>query len=170
MKIKTQSKTITDKEEAKQFLAKFKIYADYWIPESSDENISDPLLKYKKQIQKLKENFSYASADVCAMSKDTQNLDKMLSAFVKEHHHTDDEVRFVVSGEGIFGINPLNEPSFEIFVETGDLLLVPAYTRHWFNLTDKKNICCIRVFKENPKWEAIYDLMHPPGINVSLNP
>ena len=158
MKIKTTEKTITDKEEGKVFLAQYGVYADFWKPEITDENNIDPLLKYKNQIGKLKEKFGYISADVCAMKADTPNLDKMLSAFTKEHHHTDDEVRFTVAGEGIFGINPHNEPSFEIHVEAGDLLLVPAYTRHWFNLTSEKNICCIRVFKDNPKWEAIYEM------------
>ena len=158
MKIKTKDKTITNKEESKSFLSKYGLYAEFWRPEVSDPAISDPLVKYANQIQKLKKKFNYASADVCAMKHDTQNLDKMLSAFVKEHHHSDDEVRFTVEGEGIFGVNPLTDPPFEVFVEPGDLLVVPANTRHWFNLTDKKNICCIRVFKENPKWEAVYEM------------
>ncbi len=166
MKLKTQLKTINDKNEIIEFLAKYSIYADSWQSEKVHSNLTDPLLVYKKQIEKLKTRFNYASADVCAMTKDTFNLDTMLSAFIKEHHHTDDEVRFVVSGEGIFGINPLTELSFEIYVEAGDLLLVPAYTQHWFNLTDKKNICCIRVFKENPKWEAIYEL---PKRNIEVH-
>ena len=158
MKIKTKDKTITNKEEAKLFLSKYGLYTEFWQPEVSDPVISDPLVKYKNQIQKLKKKFGYASADVCAMKHDTQNLDKMLSAFIKEHHHSDDEVRFTVEGEGIFGVNPLTDPPFEVYVQPGDLLVVPANTRHWFDLTDKKNICCIRVFKENPKWEAIYEI------------
>ena len=158
MKIKTNTKTITDKNEAKMFLSKYGLYGEFWLPEVADSSISDPLVKYKNQIEKLKKKFGYASADVCAMSSNTQNLDKMLSAFVKEHHHSDDEVRFTVEGEGIFGVNPLTDPPFEVCVEPGDLLVVPADTRHWFDLTEKKNICCIRVFKENPKWEAIYEI------------
>ena len=158
MNIKTQDKIITDKNEAKTFLEKYGLYAEFWQPEVNDPAISDPLVKYAHQIQKLKKKFNYASADACAMSSNTQNLDKMLSAFEKEHHHSDDEVRFIVEGEGIFGVNPLTDSPFEIFVESGDLLVVPANTRHWFNLTEKKNICCIRIFKDNPKWEAIYEI------------
>ena len=158
MKIKIKEKIVKDKEEIKKFLSKYDLYAEFWEPEVTDKSVSDPLLKYKNQIEKLKKKFNYASADVCAMSPSTQNLDKMLSAFVKEHHHTDDEVRFTVEGEGIFGVNPLTDPPFEVCVEPGDLLVVPANTRHWFHLTDKKSICCIRIFKENPKWEAIYEM------------
>lgn len=158
MKIKTQTKTIINKEEAKNFLDKYGLHAEYWQPEITNQNAADVLIKYKKQIEKLKKRFGYASADVCVLDKSNPNLDKILEPFSKEHHHTDDEVRFTVKGEGIFGINPLVDPPFEIYAEAGDLLVVPAMTRHWFTLTEKKHIHCIRVFKENPKWEAVYEM------------
>lgn len=158
MKIKTKTKTITNNEEAKKFLKKYGLYMELWQPEITDSGVLDPLLKYKNQIEKLKKKFSYASADCCTLNTSNPNLDKILEPFKKEHHHTDDEVRFTVEGEGIFGVNPLTDPPFEICVEAGDLLVVPAMTRHWFELTEKKNICCIRIFKENPKWEAIYEM------------
>lgn len=158
MQIKTQTKTITDKEEVTTFLKRYGLHTEFWKVESSDPNISDPLIRYKNQIEKLKKKFGYASADCCTLNTNNPNLDKMLQPFMKEHHHTDDEVRFTVCGSGIFGVNPQTSPTFEIFVEAGDLLIVPANTRHWFELTEKKNICCIRVFKENPKWEAVYEM------------
>lgn len=158
MKIKTKSKTISDKSESKAFLEQYGLYAEFWQPEINDQNVADPLTKYKNQIEKLKKKFGYATADCCTLNKSNPNLDKMLEPFRKEHHHTDDEVRFTVEGEGIFGVNPFTDPPFEIHVEPGDLLVVPAMTRHWFELTDKKNICCIRIFKENPKWEAVYEM------------
>ncbi len=158
MKIKTQTKTITDKKEAKNFLNKYGLYAEFWQPENVDKSIEDPLVRYKNQVETLKKKFGYASADCCTLSISIPSLDKMLAPFKKEHHHTDDEVRFTVEGEGIFGINPLTDPPFEIYVEKGDLLVVPAMTRHWFELTEKKNICCLRIFKENPVWEAVYEM------------
>ena len=158
MKIKTKTKTITDKEESKKFLSRYGLYAEFWQPEVSDQSVIDPLMKYKNQIENLKKKLGYATADYCSLNKTSPNLEKILEPFMKEHHHTDDEVRFTVEGEGIFGVNPLTDSSFEVYVEPGDLLVVPAMTRHWFELTDKKNICCIRIFKENPKWEAVYEM------------
>ena len=158
MKVKIQTKVITNKEEIKKFLEKYGLYTEFWQPEINDPNITDPLVKYKNQIEKLKKKFGYASADCCTLNISNPNLDKMLEPFKKEHHHTDNEVRFTVEGEGIFGVNPLTDAPFEVYVESGDLLVVPAMTRHWFELTEKKNICCIRVFKENPKWEAVYEM------------
>lgn len=162
MKIKTKTRTITDKEEARLFLKKYALYAEYWQPQEDDPGIIDPLIKYKSQIEKLKKKFGYVSADCCTLNTTNPNLDRILEPFMKEHHHTDDEVRFTVDGEGIFGVNPLTDPTFEIYVEKGDLLVVPRMTRHWFKLTDKKMICCLRIFKENPKWEAVYEM--PPRV------
>ena len=158
MKIITKEKTIKDKKEIKLFFEKYGLYTEFWEPEIIDSNNSNPLLKYKNQIETLKKNFNYATADYCMLDKSNPNLDKMLEPFMKEHHHTDDEVRFTVEGEGIFGINPLTEPPFEIYVSSGDLLVIPANTRHWFELTEKKSICCLRIFKENPRWEAVYEM------------
>ncbi len=158
MKIQAKDKTITNFEEAKKFLKKYGLYIEFWEPELEDVSISDPLLKYRNQIEKLKKRFNYATADYCSLDKSSPDLDKMLQPFMKEHHHTDDEVRFTVEGKGIFGVNPISDPTFEIYVEPGDLLVVPANTRHWFKLTEEKNICCIRIFKENPKWEAVYEM------------
>ena len=157
MKVVTKEKTITDKKEIADFLKKYGLYSEFWEPKITTSDNSDPLIKYKNQIETLKKKFNYASADYCSLDKSNPNLDKMLEPFMKEHHHTDDEVRFTVEGEGIFGVNPVTEDPFEIYVESGDLLIIPAMTRHWFELTDKKNICCIRIFKENPRWEAVYE-------------
>ncbi len=167
MKIKTQLKMITDRNEAKKFLEKYGLYAEFWLPENVNGSIEDPLLRYKNQVEAIKKKFSYASADCCSMNISIPNLDKMLEPFKKEHHHSDDEVRFTVEGEGIFGVNPLTEPPFEIYVSSGDLLVVPANTRHWFELTEKKSICCLRIFKENPRWEAIYEM--PSAVSTHSN-
>lgn len=167
MKIKTKTKTITDKKEAKSFLEKYRLYAEFWEPDITDSKLTEPLERYRNQIDKLKKKFGYASADCCSLNTSNPNLDKILDPFKKEHHHTDDEVRFTVEGEGIFGVNPLSDPPFEVYVEKGDLLVVPAMTRHWFELTEKKNICCLRIFKENPKWEAVYE-MTPLGSSLKL--
>ena len=114
MRIKTKSETITNKEKAKAFLEKYGLYAEFWEPEVTELNISDPLFKYKNQIEKLKKKFGYMTADCCSLNTSNRNLDKVLEPCKKEHHHTDDEVRCTVEGEGIFGVNPLTDPLFEV--------------------------------------------------------
>ena len=156
MKVILNNKTITERPEIKSFLDQYGIYIEFWNDINLNHNLSDPLEKYKESIEKLKQKFNYVSADCCSLNSSNTNLDNILKPFMTEHHHTDDEVRFTVEGEGIFGICPKDKTEFEIHVEPGDLILIPANVRHWFKLTDKKNICCLRIFKENPKWEAVY--------------
>lgn len=108
-------------------------------------------------LAKLKAEGGYLTEDIVCLSSETPNLQTLLAMFDTEHHHTDDEVRAVLYGEGVFGIVPPDSEPFEIHVEAGDLLVVPAYTRHWFTLTDRQEIVAMRIFKTPDGWTAIYE-------------
>jgi len=110
---------------------------------------------YAREISDLKTAQGYVTEDVIVLAPDTPNLDAILAKFRPEHHHTDDEVRFVVDGGGIFTIRK-PDVTFDVTVGPGDLFVVPAYTRHWFNLTDAARIKCIRIFRDPAGWVAIY--------------
>jgi 1,2-dihydroxy-3-keto-5-methylthiopentene dioxygenase len=111
---------------------------------------------YAEEILELKASQGYVTQDVVTLSGQTPNLEDLLSKFRREHHHRDDEARFVVDGDGLFTIRQ-GALIFDIRVEPGDLLVVPAYTRHRFDLTEARKILCIRIFKDPAGWEAIYD-------------
>jgi 1,2-dihydroxy-3-keto-5-methylthiopentene dioxygenase len=111
---------------------------------------------YARELFDLKHDRGYVAEDVIVLSPTTPNLDTILAKFDKEHHHTDDEVRFVVDGGGIFTICQ-GDAVFDITVGPGDLFVVPAYTRHWFTLTDERRIKCIRIFKDNSGWTPVYE-------------
>lgn len=112
--------------------------------------------QYGTEISDLKSRQGYLTQDVVVLSDATPNLDAILEKFRREHHHTDDEVRFVIDGSGIFTIRR-DRLIFDVRVTAGDLLVVPAYTRHWFDLTSERKIKCIRVFKDPAGWVAIYE-------------
>ena len=81
--------------------------------------------------------------------------------------HSEDEVRFTIQGRGLFHINPSDGLVFGITVESGDLINVPAGTRHWFNLCEDKTIRCIRLFLDPAGWSPLYvddpvHSAHPP--------
>ena len=80
----------------------------------------------------------------------------LLDKFNREHHHTEDEVRFVVDGHGIFTICGRSGRYFDVGVGPGDLIAVPAWTRHWFTLAEDRRIKCIRLFQDPAGWAAIY--------------
>jgi 1,2-dihydroxy-3-keto-5-methylthiopentene dioxygenase len=105
----------------------------------------------------LKARRGYASEDIVRIAPDIPGIHAALAKFEKEHHHTDDEVRVILAGAGIFGIVPNSGQPFELHVEAGDLIVLPAFIRHWFKVTDACRVTALRVFKENPAWEAIYE-------------
>lgn len=111
---------------------------------------------YAKEIGDLKSRQGYVTQDIVVLSDATPNLDGILDKFSREHHHTDDEVRFVVDGSGIFTLRK-RDLIFDVAVTAGDLIVVPAYTRHWFELTPERKIKCIRIFKDPAGWAAIYN-------------
>lgn len=111
---------------------------------------------YASDISGLKARQSYLTQDIVVLSGATPNLDAILEKFRREHHHTDDEVRFVVDGSGTFTVRK-NDLIFDVTVAAGDLIVVPAYTRHWFDLTPERKIKCIRIFKDPAGWVAVYD-------------
>ena len=119
---------------------------------------------YVFEISDLKSRQGYRTEDIVVLSDATPNLDAILEKFRREHHHTDDEVRFVVDGSGIFTIRK-NDLIFDVTVTAGDLIVVPAYTRHWFELTPERKIKCIRIFKDPAGWVAIYD---EPAVSSAL--
>ena len=115
------------------------------------------LSSYAPEIRQLQESRGYVEADLVALRPDTENLGEICAKFSRVHHHTDDEVRFVVEGAGVFEIQALKgDGFFKITATPGDLIVIPANRRHFFYLTEEKNIRCIRLFKDNKGWEAIY--------------
>lgn len=111
---------------------------------------------FADEVAALMERGGYKSADVVSLSPQTPNLDALLAKFDKEHEHTEDEVRFVVDGRGIFTIHAPDDRVFDVEVHPGDLLVVPSGTWHWFDLCEDRTIKCIRVFESKDGWVAHY--------------
>jgi len=104
----------------------------------------------------LKSARGYLVQDEVQLTPTTDNLEQICDKFKDEHLHTEDEVRFVLDGEGVFEIRAADERWLRVFVEAGDLLVVPADLYHRFFLTDRKHIHCARLFKDPAGWVAHY--------------
>jgi 1,2-dihydroxy-3-keto-5-methylthiopentene dioxygenase len=164
---RNSGKVITDDKEIKEFLNKHGVLFERWgverLPKELKENYNlSPeeekaiIEAYKEELDKLKREKGYITEDIVILSENTPNLEALLEKFKREHHHVDDEVRFVVDGSGIFPIK-IGDEIVEVHVEAGDLIVVPAGARHWFELDENRKIKCIRVFKTPAGWEAIYN-------------
>ncbi|MFC4768153.1 1,2-dihydroxy-3-keto-5-methylthiopentene dioxygenase [Effusibacillus consociatus] len=124
----------------------------------SDEQKQEILNLFKPEIDALSAKRGYKSADIVVLSDKTPNLDQLLDMFKKEHHHSEDEVRFIVDGHGIFALKgPKDGVYFDVELEAGDLISVPNGTRHWFTLMEDRKVKAIRIFESTEGWAAIYD-------------
>ena len=98
----------------------------------------------------------YVQQDIVEISPSTPNLQALKDKFAGEHIHTDDEVRFVLSGEGIFDIRDDADRYMRVEVTAGDLIVVPKGRNHRFLLTDLNAIRCVRLFQDPAGWVAHY--------------
>lgn len=160
---------IEDREEAANFLKEQGVIYDYWDISRlqgtlRDEYALDDQQKnqiidlFKSEIDDLSAKRGYKSADIVILSDKTPNLDDLLNKFKAEHHHEEDEVRFIVDGHGIFAIkSPVDGTYFDVELNPGDLISVPNGTRHWFELMEDRKVKAIRIFSTTEGWAAIYE-------------
>lgn len=159
VRVPAQNIDIDDPERIRAFLAPFGITYERWPaardagPEASNEAI---LAAYAREIEELKARGGYVTADLINVTPDTPGIDAMLDRFSKEHTHSEDEVRFIVKGRGVFHIHPAEGQVFSVETVAGDLITVPANTRHWFHLCEERTIRAIRLFKDMAGWAPAY--------------
>ena len=154
-----ENRTLNAPSEMAAFLDQYGIWLENWeVAGRLKDNATDEdiLTTYEPEIQRLKQRGGYVTADVINVTATTPGLDAMLAKFNKEHTHADDEVRFTVEGSGVFHIHPPEAPVFEVTVQSGDMINVPAGTKHWFNLCSDRAIRCIRLFIDPAGWAPLY--------------
>ena len=89
------------------------------------------------------------------MRNSTANGHQSPNRFDKEHTHSEDEVRFILSGRGIFFFN-IQGRVVSVEVGPGDLLRVPTGVTHWFTLCEDRRIRAIRWFQDTSGWTPHY--------------
>ncbi len=159
LRIPLENRRLSDPAEISAHLAPHGIWHERWPVEGRIQPgapAEEVLRAYAPEIRVLQERGGYITADVIDVTADIPGLQAMLDKFNKEHTHAEDEVRFIVGGHGIFHIHPDHAPVFAIEVEAGDLINVPAGTKHWFDLCSDRNIRAIRLFREKAGWTPAY--------------
>src|SRR5215468_4933178 len=159
LRIPETGKTLTDDWDISECLAGCGIEFQRWLPRSEVSDTTSPaeiLCAFASEIAELKQRGGYVTADVIDVSPSTPGLDAMLAKFNREHWHSEDEVRFIVSGHGLFHIRPKDGPVIAIEVEAGDLIRVPRGTFHWFDLCGDRRIRAIRLFQDTSGWTPHY--------------
>jgi len=157
LRFPSEDRVLDDESEIRIRLAALGIDYERWdlsrVP--ADAPDSAVLAAYSEEIDDLKRRGGYVTADVIDVNPDTPNLDAMLARFDKEHTHSEDEVRFILAGRGIFFLH-LGESVVSVEVGPGDMLRVPRGTTHWFTLCEDRRIRAIRWFQDTTGWTPQY--------------
>jgi 1,2-dihydroxy-3-keto-5-methylthiopentene dioxygenase len=157
--IPDENRSLKDRQAIQEYLAKLGIDYEIWQPSrevAADAPAEEVLAAYETEIEKLKAQGGYVTADVIDVHSQTPGLQAMLTKFKSEHWHDEDEVRFIIEGRGLFHIHPKDSPVIAIEVEAGDLVRVPRGTLHWFNLCADQRIRAIRLFQDPAGWTPNY--------------
>ena len=114
---------------------------------SPDDDAEVIFEAYRPYLDALMGAKGAGSADVLKLTPDNPNAPALRQKFLSEHIHTEDEIRFFVHGGGHF-IMHVEGKVYDAYCEAGDLISVPANTKHWFDAGDKPFFTALRVFTD----------------------
>ena len=110
---------------------------------------------YRADIERLQAEGGYRSCDVIRLTPDHPDRAALRAKFLAEHVHDDDEVRFFVEGAALFYIRH-GGLIHALECTRGDLVNLPAGTRHWFDTGEHPRFTAIRLFITPEGWVARY--------------
>lgn len=157
--------TLTDNAAIRAYLNGRGILFEQWEANcefSNDATQEEILAGYEHALKPYMAAHGYQTADVISVHPETPGLPEIRAKFLREHTHTEDEVRFFVDGQGYFWFNleqnsrGESEPVFCVKCVSGDLLSVPANVKHWFDLGPVAFVKTIRVFTDASGWTPHY--------------
>ncbi len=170
VRIPDEGKTIEGFAEVRAFLEARGIFHDQWKPSAplpSDADQETILKAYEADLKPFMERGGYQVADVISVFPDTEGLPAIRQKFLAEHTHDEDEVRYFIEGQGLFWFHLEGGPVFSMLCQAGDLISVPAHTRHWFDLGGRPHVRAIRIFIDPAGWVPHYT---ESGIDAKYNP
>lgn len=108
---------------------------------------------YRSSIDALIAECGYQSVDVVRIERGAPNTEPIRKKFLDEHRHSEDEVRFFVDGRGAFYLH-VGDRVYQTICVKGDLISVPAGTKHWFDMGADPEFTAIRLFMNPEGWVA----------------
>jgi 1,2-dihydroxy-3-keto-5-methylthiopentene dioxygenase len=161
LRIPDKNVTLADPSAVLQFLDMRGIVHQRWSadrnlpPDATNERV---LAAYDYLLKPFMEKCGYQTKDVIRVDEHTPNLEGIREKFIREHTHSEDEVRVFVEGQGFFWFHKEGQDDevFALLCQQGDLISVPANTKHWFDLGESPKVRAIRLFTDQAGWVPHY--------------
>ena len=166
IRIRNTNDRIEAEDQVRAFLGRQAVLYEHWdtakLPDGlkekfalSDEEKQRILAIYDTEIKDLANRRNYKIWDVITLSQATPGLDELLQKFETVHTHSEDEIRAITAGKGIFIIKGTEDIGyFDVELEAGDVISVPESKPHFFTLMDTREIVAVRLFIETDGWVA----------------
>jgi 1,2-dihydroxy-3-keto-5-methylthiopentene dioxygenase len=166
IRIRNTNERISDEQQVRHFLESQEVVYEHWdtskLPAHLQENFvlsdagkAEVLATFDAEIKELSERRGYKIWDLITLSDATPNLDELLKKFEAVHTHTEDEIRAITAGKGIFIIKGADDVGyFDVELSAGDVISVPENKAHFFTLMDNRAIVAVRLFIESNGWIA----------------
>ena len=92
-------------------------------------------------VDELASKRSYKNRDEITVSPEKMGdiYEEKVKSFFHEHLHEDEEIRYILDGAGFFDVRSEGDDWVRIWLEKGDLIVLPAGIYHRFT-TDEKNV------------------------------
>jgi len=158
--IPDEGRVISTASDIRTFLTNYGVFFDQWSCTevfASDASQEEILAAYAKDLTPFMQQGGYKTADVISIHAHTENYEAIRTKFLAEHTHSEDEIRFFVEGQGYFWFHLNGSPVFNVLCEQGDLISVPAGTKHWFDAgATNPSVKAIRIFMDSSGWVPEY--------------
>lgn len=124
-------------------------------PLSEGADTETVLAAYRPHLDAFLRETKAGTADVIRLTADHPQKDAIRAKFLSEHIHTEDEIRFFHEGAGNFVMH-VDGKIYDAHCARGDLISVPANTKHWFDAGEVPHVTALRVFTDTTGWTPHY--------------
>ncbi|KAF7724285.1 1,2-dihydroxy-3-keto-5-methylthiopentene dioxygenase [Apophysomyces ossiformis] len=109
------------------------------------------------KINQLALERKYKNRDEIVVSPEAMGeiYETKVKSFFAEHIHEDEEIRYILDGSGFFDVRDKEDAWIRIYMEKGDMIVLPAGIYHRFTTDTRNYIKAMRLFKEDPQWTPI---------------